>query len=44
MKLNILFFTITIVKRPEEDRIREELHLQRIQRRLDEAKTKYMNY
>ncbi|WP_085507835.1 YrzI family small protein [Thalassobacillus devorans] len=44
MKLNILFFNISIVKRPKAELVREELHHQRIQRRLDDIKLKQINY
>lgn len=44
MKLSILFFTITIIKRRSEERTQEELHALQIQRRLAENKLKHMIY
>ncbi|GGC79588.1 hypothetical protein GCM10007216_07590 [Thalassobacillus devorans] len=44
MKLNILFFNKSIVKRTKAELVREELHHQRIQRRLDDIKLKQINY
>lgn len=42
MKLSILFFTITIIKRSLEERSQQELHTMQIQRRIDKNKMKHM--
>ncbi|SEB00567.1 Probable sporulation protein (Bac_small_yrzI) [Thalassobacillus cyri] len=44
MKLSILFFNISIVKRPEHEIVKEELHQQQVQRRLENIKLKQINY
>jgi len=40
----MIYFTITIKKRPIKDRVQEELRIQRIQKQIDDVKTKYMHY
>lgn len=44
MKLSILFFTISIIKRSSEERTQEDLHTMQIQRRIRENKMKQMIY